>query len=269
MAKGGRTGAEFDGMLGRRDPIMRSVEGTLMSVGLLLPADVPGTRNVRLARLMALCARDRQNALLWAEFLRRVTPKIRCFIRGTLQQSLGGYMSEGHPMTTPGGTQEKDLFQSTIVRLVENDCAVMRRFSGNTDEEVIAYLAVVTRSVVRDCLRKELAQRRPTSCALAEAPTAANGGAAALRREPQAERAVLLREIRELCERTLHPPEAALPSRDRLIFELRFREGLSARQIARCEGVRLTKTGVEKVLARLTERLRRAVTLRASAGGGE
>lgn len=98
---------------------------------------------------------------------------------------------------------------------------------------------------------------------------AASSRAAALRREPQAERELLLREVRELCERALDPSETALPARDRLIFELRFQEGLSARQIARCEGVRLTKTGVEKVLARLTERLRRAVTLRASAGGGE
>lgn len=240
-----------------------------MSVGLLLPADVPETRNVRLARLMALCARDRQNALLWAEFLRRVTPKIRCFIKGTLQQTLGGYASTTDRMTTPGGMQEKDLFQNTIVRLVENDCAVMRRFSGNTDEEVVAYLAVITRSVVRDGLRKEMAQRRPTARSFEEAPSAGLGAAAAARSEPQAERIVLLREMRELCERSLQPAATEFPTRDRLIFELRFREGLSARQIARCEGVRLTKTAVEKVLARLTERLRRAVMLRTSAGGGQ
>lgn len=240
-----------------------------MSVGLLFPADAPESQNVRLARLMALCARDRHNALLWAEFLRRVTPKIRCFIKGTLQQSLGGYMSEADRMTTPGGAQEKDLFQNTIVRLVENDCAVMRRFSGNTDEEVVAYLAVVTRSAVRDCLRREMARRRPTSRLFEGAPAAAMAGATAARREPQAEQAVLLREVRELCARALRPAATEFPARDRLIFELRFQEGLSARQIARCEGVGLTKTGVEKVLARLTERLRRAVMLRASAGGGE
>ncbi len=240
-----------------------------MSVGQGIPAGEPAIGNVPLARLMALCARDRQNALLWAEFLRRVTPKIRCFIKGTLQQAIGGYMSESERMTTPGGAQEKDLFQNTIVRLVENDCAVMRRFTGSRDEEVVAYLAVVTRSVVRDCLRMELARRRPRTAALEEFPRGRTARRDCLEREPHAERVVLLREIRDLIERFLRPSATRFPARDRLIFELRFEGGLSPRQIARCGSVGLTKTGVEKVIARLTERLRRAVAPGASAGGVE
>ena len=119
--------------------------------------------------LLSLCARDREDSILWAELLRRTAPRIKQFIRGTLRQS-----STGTAFSHPVELQESDLFQSAIVKLVENDCAAMRRFSGTTDEELMAYLAVITRSVVRDCLRRQRARKRPPIRTLHR--TASTGG---------------------------------------------------------------------------------------------
>src|SRR5262245_41887890 len=90
-------------------------------------------RTGNIASLLEDCVQDTRDTIAWSKFLCRFTPKLKFFIRGTLRQS----------GAQPEIEQEKDLLQSTIVRLVENDCAVLRRFSGSTEEELNAYLAVI------------------------------------------------------------------------------------------------------------------------------
>jgi RNA polymerase sigma factor (sigma-70 family) len=218
---------------------------------------------------MSACAKNRQDFALWSEFLRRITPKVRCFIRGTLRQSLGNPATSPYHAFIPGGAQENDLFQNTVLRLVENDCAAMKRFSGDKEEEVLAYLAVITRSVVRDSMRRELAYRRPSGhVAMQCLPVTSDrpSGIARAVERPAAERELLSREIKELSERAFHCSTNQHPVRDRLIFQLYYYDGLSADQIARCEGVRLSKRRVQDVLARLTERLRRSASAGVSGG---
>jgi RNA polymerase sigma factor (sigma-70 family) len=227
----------------------------------------PGRMN--LPRLMSLCASNREDVSLWSEFLRRVTPKILCFIRGTMKQHLGGSTILADEPLLFGGMQEKDLLQNTILRLVENDCAAMKRFSGSTDDELFAYLAVISRSVVRSGLRMERAKKRPPdSCAvrLSLVPPVERGVARPESGPPVAERELLDQEVRRLSEQTLNllPRESSV--RDRVIFELYFYEDLSPRQISQCEGIRLSSAGVEKVIGRLKERLRRLASTGTSEG---
>ena len=124
---------------------------------------VPGNDPIAIetVELVSLCAQDTGNSALWSELLRRITPKIKTFIRGTLRQNRGGSFGPSDAPLLSGGFQESDLFQNTIVRLVQNDCAVMRRFSGITEEEFMAYLAVITRSVVSDFLRRQTSPEAP------------------------------------------------------------------------------------------------------------
>ena len=125
----------------------------------------------------------------------------------------------------------------------------------------MAYLAVITRSVVRDCLRRQRARKRPPIWMAVEPSrldlTDAPG--ARVRMDPSsAERGLLAREIRDLSERSLHSLAGKSSDRDRLIFELYFFHDLSLNQIAQCRGINLSKAGVEKVICRLTEHLRAA-----------
>jgi RNA polymerase sigma factor (sigma-70 family) len=216
-------------------------------------------------QLFSLCAEDRDNSSLWAELLRRITPKIKHFIRGTLRQSLGPDVVFISAPIVFGGIQESDLFQTTIVRLVENDCAAMKRFGGESDEQLMAYLAVITRSAVRDCLRRMRAKKRPLIRADA-ADTRQSGGdfdrEAAGNKSP--EREVLGRELKELSHKLLESGKGRFPGRDKLIFQLYFFNDLSAGQIARCEGINLSKAGVEKVLNRLKDRIRSNARIGAS-----
>jgi RNA polymerase sigma factor (sigma-70 family) len=212
------------------------------------------------------CARDTCDNKSWEEFLRRFAPRIKQFIRTTLRRSMGRDVVASHNPVMMGGVQENDLLQNVVMRLVANDCAAMKRFSGSTEEELLAYLAVITRSVVRDSLRWHRAGKRPD---IAEIRQECSSGQLEelLPADSTTERDVLIRELKELSRKTLnlHTPGA---SRDRIIFELYFFHGLSINQIARCKGVELSKAGVEKVLNRLKDRVRAAVTTRGSEAVG-
>lgn len=221
--------------------------------------DPTGLRDHDSVELLHLCANDTNNSALWTELLRRITPKIKAFIRGTLRQSARGFALFPDAPLFAGGVQETDLFQNTILRLLEKDCAAMKRFTGGTGEELLAYLAVITRSVVRDSNRRQRASKRP-SAQVSLTPDSLkriqSTGLYGPGESHEMERKILGRELKDLSIRTIRNLSGPFSSRDQLIFELYFDHGLSTTQIARCEGIELSKTGVEKVLTRLKDRVR-------------
>lgn len=214
------------------------------------------------AELVAGCARDRHNAAAWSEFMRRYGPRIQQFIRGTLRAAIGGLPHSASSEALLGGMQENDLFQTAVLRLVQNDCAVMKRFSGTTEDEWIAYLAVITRSVVRDSMRVQRRFKRAGGVEVTVIPwktdrrLTANQGSL---RHPATDRSLLAKEIRALSERILSDRASETAIRDRLIFRLYFDHDLTPFQISRCQGVNLTKTGVEKVIHRIRDHIRSVV----------
>src|SRR5262245_59802722 len=222
---------------------------------------VPGNdpMAIETVELVSLCAKDTGNSVLWSELLRRITPKIKTFIRGTLRLHTGGSFGVSDAPLLSGGFQESDLFQNTIVRLVQNDCAVMRRFSGITEEEFMAYLAVITRSVVSDFLRRQRALKLPishTKISLASLSESRTDLSYIISKHASMSRELLAREVADLSMRMISDSSGESSARDQLIFQLYFTYGLSTTQIAQCKGVELSKPGVEKVLNRLKDRLR-------------
>lgn len=204
--------------------------------------------------LFQLCAADRENTIAWSEFLRRYTAKLKFFIHGTLRQVLG-YSAHPDYLFTFGGIQEGDLFQNAIVRLVENDCAAMKRFSGTSENELLAYLAVICRSSVLDTLRRNNALKRRAS-AIGKDETVLDSTESHQRNDSSNfERMILARELTSLFRDTIRSHSGDASKRDRLVFKLHFFDGLSYSQIAQCGGVNLSKAGVEKLLKRLVDRV--------------
>ncbi len=213
------------------------------------------------ASLAALCAARQEDTELWTEFLHRFTPKLKAFIRATLRHSV--VQSVGFPDSTglPDTGNESDLLQNTILRLVQNGCAALKRFSGTTEQELLAYLAVITRSVVRDFGRRQSAKRRfhwsaPVSPAHGESGEIPEYIGEAAVQDP-VEREILAHEVERLSLQTIQD-NSGEPDRDKLIFKLYFFDGLSTGQIASCKGIGLSKTGVEKILNRIKDRVRTA-----------
>jgi RNA polymerase sigma factor (sigma-70 family) len=162
-------------------------------------------------------------------------------------------------------TQENDLFKNVIVRLVKNECAAMKQFSGEREDDLMAYMAVIARSVVRDCQRSQWALKRYSDRAdtqhllPAELENLSSNGLSGVR---AIERRLPAREGIEPKEKTFEFVPGPYLTRDRLIFQLYFQHNLSAEQITQCKGINLSKAGVEKVLNRLKERIRTAASAR-------
>jgi RNA polymerase sigma factor (sigma-70 family) len=224
-------------------------------------------RNIDTPKLVSLCANNSEDSELWSEFLRRFTPKIKTFIQSTLQRYTHRRAENADSSIPLDANQRADLFQNTILRLVQNGCAALKRFSGTTESDMLAYLAVIARSVVRDFMRRQSALRRFSLFPLFPlghgARSVAYGYKLAPAPEDSVEREVLMHEVEQLSLKTIrnNSPE---PDRDQLIFQLYYTDGLSAAQIAACRGINLSKTGIEKMLNRLEDRVRSAASAHSS-----
>jgi len=201
--------------------------------------------------LFQFCAAHREDPDAWAEFLRRYAAKIKHFIRGAVWQALRGcaYTNDSAAL------QESDLFQNIIVRLVENDCAAMKRFSGASEGALLAYLAVICRSAVLNEVRHSAAFKRRRPDSIENAESAMNADSRRLTNHSEGERAILMGELMSFARHTTRAHSGNISHRDQLVFQLHFFDGLSYGQIARCEGINLTRAGVEKLLNRLVERV--------------
>src|SRR5437773_6337620 len=224
-------------------------------------------RNLGVTELVLLCARDTGNERIWAEFLRRFAPVIRFFVWRTLRNLRHGSLIPRESLIL-GIDVENDLFQDTMLRLVNRDCAVMKRFTGAPEEEFVAYLAVIAESVVRDSLRRRVAQKRPNEHRRnhSDGLDLENSKGARLE-EPVAERRLLAKEVWNISLRIIKNMSGSLYARDRRIFELYFSKGLSVHSIARLKTIELSKTAVEKVLSRVKNRVRAAIAAKGSSRG--
>jgi hypothetical protein len=83
-------------------------------------------QSLDIRELLSLCVANTEDHVAWSEFMRRFAAKIRTFIHRTLRLSFPGFESS-QGAALPGGIQEADLFQNTILRLVEKGCGALRR----------------------------------------------------------------------------------------------------------------------------------------------
>jgi RNA polymerase sigma factor (sigma-70 family) len=205
------------------------------------------------------CASDREDLKAWREFLLKYSVKIKFFIRGTLRQFSGNLPNQYSPRAM-GGLQESDLFQDIILRLVEHDCAAMKRFTGTTEDDLLAYMAVISRSTVIDALRRhKTIKRTVVEKDNAEVSSMASSIWSRDADHLGIERGILAKELISMIHKAINDRPGRMPARDQLVFKLRFLDGLSCGQIAQCQGINLSKPSVEKVLRRLIDGVQEAL----------
>lgn len=143
----------------------------------------------------------------------------------------------------------EDLVQDVYLELARDNCKVLQRFEPHDDSAFIGFLKVVTVNVVNNHFRSAYATKRtkgstsdelePKLLALESSGAGAKVG-----------HAVMIEEI----DRAL---ETIASERDRAIFLLHYRHGLTAEAIASIPGVKLTVKGIGSVIHRLTQTLER------------
>ena len=147
-----------------------------------------------------------------------------------------------------------DLTQETYLKLCADGARVLREFDSPHPDAIFAFLKVVTANVATDYFKRLHAGKRGGNRANEPLDDAERTGSAV---GPSSlasmERAVLLNEV-DACLCALAPAETQ--ERDRTIFWLYYRQGLTAKEIAELPSIDLSLKGVESTLHRLTQLVR-------------
>lgn len=190
--------------------------------------------------LISACI-DKGDAAAWEEFVRRFRPVIASTVLRTARR-----FGSAAPQLVD------DLVQETYLKICSNQCRVLREFTPQVPESIFGLLKSVAFSVVHDHFRGGLAAKRGggrediTLDSYAETAIAGREGL------PEVERQILLGEI-DACL----VDASGATERDRQIFWLYYRHGMTSRAIGAISRIGLTAKGVESVIQRMTGLVRR------------
>lgn len=169
---------------------------------------------------------DAPGAEIWDEFVRRFSPVIA---KGVLR-ALGKCVARD---------QVEEYVQCTLAKLCERQYHALRLVNGLPPAAIRSYL----RTMGANEAISDFRSRRYEVAMDGQDPGST----------PRADRDILLSQVFDHLRRCT----GENAQRDRLIFELHYRSGLTAIAISRTPGIELTQKGVETRLFRMIDCLRR------------
>jgi RNA polymerase sigma-70 factor, ECF subfamily len=197
--------------------------------------------------LVRLCAETGENEA-WQEFVRRFHIVIASSVRRIAVR-----------WGETSSAVIDDLIQETYLKVCANDFRLLRRFQAQHADAFHAVLRVTAANAARDYFRAKWSNKRGSGAREQElteveqfVPDGHSTGPAKIERE------ILIGEIDAILSRLCSTSQA----RDREIFWLYYRQGLTAEAIAGIAVFNLTTKGVESILHRLKKQVRAAMVER-------
>jgi len=188
----------------------------------------------------------------WEEFVRRFRGVIAATVIRTARRF--GNM-EPHVID--------DLVQETYMKICANRCRILREFKPQSEDSIFGLLKTVAFSVTQDHFRGGLAAKRGAGGRESSLDRYAESAVAGCEGLPEVEREVLLGQIDDFLA---GEGGGGSCERDRQIFWLYYRHGMTSRAIAAISRIGLTQKGVESVIQRLTSFVRERMAEGKSAG---
>ena len=157
----------------------------------------------------------------------------------------------------PSRSLVEDLIQVTYLKLWEGGCCLLRDFAIQHPEAILGYLKKAAANVAHDYFKHGHSQSSggdqphiSTSDVDPEAGREVHGS------QENIAFGVFLKEIDEHLQRCLAGPDQ---ERDRMIFWLYFRQGMSTKEIASLPSIGLGTKGVGSVIERLKHGIREQI----------
>ena len=201
--------------------------------------------SLSLKDIVCLCAGPCDDAA-WQEFVLRVGKPISLTIMRTA--SLWG---------EPSRPLVEDLVQATYLKLWEDGCRLLRDFAVLHPEAILGYLKKIAANATHDYFKHGHSQScggdQPHVSTGEVDPEAGNGVDGS---EERIAYKVLLDEVDDHLKRSLTGPNQ---ERDRTIFWLYFRQGMSTKEIASLRTIGLGTKGVGSVIERLKHCIREQI----------
>jgi RNA polymerase sigma-70 factor, ECF subfamily len=185
------------------------------------------------------------DAAAWQEFMRRYHRLIAGVVYRTTQQ-----WGEAHAATVD------DLIQETYLKLCADGFRLLRSYDPKHPDAIYGYLKVIAANIVHDRFKALHSEKRGghlkvEDLNVVESRTGASEGFGS---QSAMERGILLDEIDTILKAGLSQDTA---DRDRTIFWLYYRQGLTTRAISNLPALGLTNKGVESTIFRLTRMVRK------------
>ena len=161
----------------------------------------------------------------------------------------------------PSRALVEDLIQVTYLKLWEGGCRLLRDFAVEKPEAILGYLKKTAANATHDYFKHGRSQTSGGDhLHVSTADVDPEAGREGYGSEEKIEFGVFLEEIDGYLRRCLTGPDA---ERDRMIFWLYFRQGMSTKEIAALPGIGLGTKGVGSVIERLKQGIREQIL-----GGG-
>ena len=201
--------------------------------------------SLSLKEVVSLCS-ESGNDEAWEEFVARVGGPLKLMIGRTA--ALWGNSSR---------SLVEDLIQATYLKLWEGGIQLLREFMIERPEAVLGYLKKTAANATHDYFKHGGSQTSggdQAHVSTSEVDPALETDAYGSQRTIAL--GVFLQEIDELLKRCLAGPDQ---ERDRTIFWLYFRQGMSTKEIASLPTIGLSAKGVGSVIERLKHSVREQI----------
>jgi DNA-directed RNA polymerase specialized sigma24 family protein len=194
-------------------------------------------------KLFVICA-DRRDDAAWREFVRRFHP----LISGVVVRVCHHWGESSHHTAD-------DIVQEIYLKLCTNNLAVLRAFSPIGPSSVYGFVKVFAANHAHDILKAAKAKKRGGSFRTESIDDPLSGTVLGSHHEgpKELERKLLFGQVLKCLERVVEGPNAV---RDKRVFWLYYRLGLSASAIAGLPTINLSTKGVESTILRLTKAVR-------------
>jgi RNA polymerase sigma-70 factor (ECF subfamily) len=195
----------------------------------------------RLARACAYSA----EAPEWEQFIRLVTPTVALAAR-----RIGSIWGD------PSIATANEIVQEVFLKLCEEERRILREFEDRGNDSFLKLLRMIAASVSTDYFRRVRAEKRGgrVQTVSIDSPAAVEG-TADNRSVDSVQWPTLIKQLDDLLR--LH--SGTVSSRDRTLFWLYYRQGLTADAISKIPAIGLSPKGVESALHRLTRVLRETI----------
>lgn len=195
-------------------------------------------------RLARICAYSAQ-APEWEQFVRAVSPVVALAARRV--SAVWGDSSEG---------TVSEIVQEVFLKLCEDERRILREFDDRGNDSFLKLLRMITASVGTDHFRRLRAEKRGgRSHSVPLEPHLSSDDVSDSRATEAVEWPSLIAQLDGLL--MLYPK--TVTTRDRNLFWLYYRQGLTADAISRIPAIGLSAKGVESALLRLTRLLRETI----------
>jgi RNA polymerase sigma factor (sigma-70 family) len=211
--------------------------------------------SLSLQELVCLCAGPCDDAA-WEEFVARVGKSISLTVLRTA--SLWG---------DPSRSLVEDLVQVTYLKLWEDNCRLLRDFAMENPDGILGYLKKVAANATHDYFRHGRSQSAGGSQAhVSTSDHDVEAGKEVHGSQDKIAFQILLQQIDEHLKGHLTGPDQ---ERDRTIFWLYFRQGMSTKEIGSLPTIGLGPKGVGSVIERLKRCIRERITGEVSRSGDD